>query len=365
MEDFDSLVVGGGLLGCMAAARLGELGHRTLLVEPDADLPRPDFLPSPGRLHLSYHPSPEAGRRSLANLRRFAAEFRDCVSTSHATLLAVGRAAPKVTAAQLHAFHQQFGAPITVAPEVVRRLFDPVHVETVFLAEEAVIDPARLRERLQDRLAAGRVELLADTSALEVKPLASGLLRVTLSGGAVRARRVFNCGGPRLNALQHRSGLPPLPVRHELAEAVVVEAPPPLHQAGLTILSGPFFSLTPASATPHHTLSHTRFSPHAGWADLGPAGPTPEEVLARVAKQTGFERMRREASRYMPCLGNLRYQGSGWEVKTSPLDGAAFAFHAHAGCRNLHAVVGERVDCLYDVLDRLERVAGERSVAAA
>lgn len=366
MEDFDSLVVGGGFHGCMVAAHLAERGHRTLLVENDTELLRRASVANQGRLHLAFPQSLESARRSQVNLQRFAAEFPDCVTADHATFHAVGRSAPKVTAAQLHTFYRQLGVAIDVAPESVRRLFDPAHIDAVFRVEEAVIDAAKLRRRAEDRLAGSGAEVRLETDVHEVKPLADGSLRVTLSNGGVRARRVFNCADSHLNTLQHRSGLPPLPLRHELAEVVVVDVPPPLKQAGLTILSGPFFSLTPSPSTPHHALSHTRFAPHAGWGDLGPDAPTPDEILAKVAHQTGFERMRREATRYIPCLGDLRYQRSFWEVKSFPLDrDASFAFQSHAGCRNLHAVLGTRIDCVYDLLDRVSRLLGERSLAAA
>jgi glycine/D-amino acid oxidase-like deaminating enzyme len=352
MEDFDSLVVGGGFHGCMVAAHLAERGGRTLLVENDTELLRRAAVANQGRLHLTFPQSLESARHALDNSRRFAAEFHDCVNADHATFLAVGRSAPKVTAAQLHTFYRQLGVAIDVAPEPVRRLFDPAHIDAVFRVEEAVIDAAKLRRRMEDRLAMSGAEVRLETDAHEVKPLVGGSLRVTLSSGVVHARRVFNCADSRLNTLHHRSGLPPLPLRHELAEVVFVDVPSPLKQAGLTILSGPFFSLTPSPSMPYHALSHTRFAPHAGWGDLGPDAPTPDEILAKVAHQTGFERMRREATRYVPCLGDLRYQRSAWEVKTFPLDGdASFAFQPHAGCRNLHAVLGARIDGVYDLLD--------------
>ncbi|MFO0842718.1 MAG: FAD-dependent oxidoreductase [Gemmataceae bacterium] len=365
MEDFDSLVVGGGLLGCMVAAHLAKFGGRVLLVEKGPALLGRGSLADQGRLHLAFPQATDAARRARHNLQRFTDEFRDCVAEGHASFHAVCRSA-KVTAGQIDALYRQVGVSVKLAPEPVRRLFDPAHIEAVFLVEEVVIDVARLRHQMEDRLAAAGAEVRLATSAQEVKPLPGGSLRVQLPGGAVRARQVFNCAGSRLNEFQHRSGLPPLPLRHELTEVVYVDGPPQLQHSGMVIHGGPSFSLTPSPSTTHLAFQQARFAAHAAWADLGPEGPAADEVLARVAHQTGFERMRREAGRFVPCLGDLRYRRSVWEVKASPTDAdAPFVLRAHAGCRNLHAVLGSRIDGVFDALDCVDRLLGERSRAAA
>lgn len=365
MADFDTLVVGGGFTGCMIASRLGARGQRVLLVEKQADLLTRASFANPARLGLAFPQSIEAGFRNRVALVRFAREFRSCIAAEHPTFYALGRSMPKLTAGQFHLFCRQIGTPVEPAPEVIRRLFDPAHIETVFRVEEATFDAVRLRACLRERLEQAGVEVALETSAEQVQGRADGSLEVLLSSGVVRVRQAFNCAYSHLNTLLDRSGLPMLPVRYELAELALVEAPGPLRQAGLTILSGPCFSLVPFPSTPHHSLSHVRFAAHSSWSELGRGAPTPDVALAQVAKQTGFDRMRREASRYMPTLGDLRYQRSLWEVKTAALDGEHVLFRAHAGCRNLHCVLGTRIEAIYDILDRIDPLLPRAAPVAA
>lgn len=367
MMDCDTLVVGGGFYGCMIAAHLGACGERVLLVEKGAGLLRRASLANQARVHQGYHypRSLVTGCRSRSNYARFLTEFRPAIDAGFAKFYAVGRAFSKITAGQFHHFCRRIGAPITPAPEAVRRLFDPEHIEAVFRVEEAAFDAVRLTEILADRLECARVEVALETCADRVVPLGDGGLVVTLTTAAgqrqVRVSQVFNCTYSQLNALLYRSGLPAVPLKHELAELCLVEVPGPLRRLGITVMCGPFFSLMPFPSTAWHTLSHVRYTPHASWGELGPEGPTPHEVLDRVVKQTGFERMRRDAARFVPCLTDLRYQRSLWEVKTVlPVnehdDGRPILLQLHAGVRNLHCVLGAKIDNIYDVLERIDQL---------
>ena len=56
---------------------------------------------------------------------------------------------------------------------------------------------------------------------------------------------VFCCGYAQTNAVAAASGLPVIPLKHELAEMALVEVPPALKQWGVTVMDGPFFSCMP------------------------------------------------------------------------------------------------------------------------
>jgi glycine/D-amino acid oxidase-like deaminating enzyme len=367
MADCDTLVIGGGFYGCMIAAHLAAQGDRVLLVEKHAGLLQRASFANQARVHQGYHypRSLVTGYRSRINYARFLDEFRPAIDAGFAKFYAIGRAFSKVTAAQFHLFCRRIGAPIEQAPEAISRLFDPAHIEAVFRVEEAAFDAVKLRELMERRLANTRVEVALETVAEEVTGQADRSLRITLHSGEtsrqVHARRVFNCTYSQLNDLLYRSGLPAVPLKHELAEMALVEVPGPLRRTGVTVMCGPFFSLMPFPSTSWHTLSHVRYTPHASWGELGPDGPSPHEVLEQVAKQTGFERMRRDAARYMPCLDGLSYQRSLWEVKTVlPVndndDGRPILFQTHVGVRNLHCVLGAKIDNVYDILEQIDQL---------
>src|SRR5262249_20706266 len=159
--------------------------------------------------------------RCRVNSPRFLAEYAPAVLDPREKYYAVGAGASKVTAAQFRLFCERVGAPLTRAPQAVRKLFHPDLVEDVFAVEEAAVDATRLRDLVRARLDAVGVTLATGTEAERVHAAPTGGLAVTLrsrdgSSRVATARHVFNCTYARLNVLLARSGLPALKLKHEL-----------------------------------------------------------------------------------------------------------------------------------------------------
>jgi glycine/D-amino acid oxidase-like deaminating enzyme len=355
----------------MIACHLAARGQRVLLVEKQPDLLRRASFANQARLGPGYSTDLSSPLPARWRAERFHQEFRHCLWHDRPALYAVGRSHPKLTARQFHAYYRQLGIPIEEAPDTCRRMFDPAHIEAVFRARDTIVDVDLLRREIWRRLEASGVQVALSSQVHQVQATRGGRLRVRLdTDGAERVMevpQVFNCAYTQINRLLQRSRLQPIPLRYELMELALVDVPGHLRTQGVTILSGPCFSLIPFPTTTHHSLSHVRFSPHASWTELGRGQPSPDEILAEVSTQTGFERMRREASRYMPMLGELQYQRSLWEVKAAPdggQEGCAF-FWPHAGLPHFHAALGTRLEAIYDILEAVDRVLPGRSVAIA
>ena len=136
-----------------------------------------------------------------------------------------------------------------------------------------------------------------------------------------------------------------------------MKVPELLQNYGITVMDGPFFSLTPFPARGMHTLSHVRYTPHF---TLNPSvHPSPYECLDEYAKQTRFDRMKRDASRYMPSLDRLAYEESLFEVKTVLVknetdDGRPILFERHATIPGCYSILGGKLDNIYDIYARLD-----------
>lgn len=304
--------------------------------------------------------------RSRVNYPRFLREFPECVDSGFTQYYAIGRRFSKVSARQYLRFMQSVGARIEIAPQSIRDLFDFNFIEEVFLTEECAFNPVVLKEAMVARVRDAGGELRLRTEARRIAPAGDERLAVTLHDPdgerEILAKHVFNCTYSQINALARNSGLPLVPLKHELTEMALLEVPDEFKHIGVTVMCGPFFSTMPFPPEKMHTLSHVRYTPHFYWMDAQAADYVDAHALfKRAEKSTAFPHMLRDAARYLPILAQGRYRGSLWEVKTVlPLsetdDSRPILFKRHCGLRNYHVIMGGKIDNVYDVAAELQEL---------
>lgn len=361
--DPDAAVVGGGFFGSMTALRLRQEGRRVVLLEKRSGLLQRASYNNQARVHNGYHypRSLATALSSRRNFPRFVRQFEACVERSFDQYYAVARLFSKVTATQFRNFFRRVGAPLAPASEAITRLFNADLIEEVFRVTEYAFDAVRLCEVLRGWLAEAGVEVVMDAHAMRVEPWPGGLVLHVRVGGQdqeLAVREVFNCTYAHTNSLLAASGLPLVPFKQELTEMALVEVPPPLRLAGITVMCGPFFSVMPFPARKLHSLSHVRWTPHDAWEEgKGPYVPADEEAAKRP-RRSHFGWMVQDAARYVPLLRQCRQVGSLWEVKTvlprnEGDDGRPILFRRDHGLKGLHCVLGAKIDNVYDLLDEM------------
>jgi hypothetical protein len=132
-------------------------------------------------------------------------------------------------------------------------------------------------------------------------------------------------------------------------------------------MCGPFFSVMPFPARGMHSLSHVRYTPHFSWHERTEVR-APPRWHKQFAPASAFDRMVRDAERYVPCLRNSRYCESLWEVKTvlpaSEVDDSRpILFRLHHGLPNFVCLMGGKIDNVYDVLNELDQLERARGLA--
>ncbi len=361
-EPFDTVVVGGGFFGATLATHVARGGARTLLLEAGPHLLGRASAINQARVHAGYHypRSYLTGLRSRVNAPHFIEQYRECIYDAFTHYYAIGRVYSNVSAAQFRRFCERIDAPVAAAPPEVRRLFNPVFIEDVVEVPEFTFDADRLRERVARELGEAGVEVRLGAEALRVSRAGADGIEVQLRSGdaesSVIGRRVFNCTYSRLNRLHAASGLPIVPLKHELTEMALVTPPPELAHAGVTVMCGPFFSMLPFPPRGLHTLSHVRYTPHCSWSDApGAVGLDGDEQLRRYPRISHFPHMVRDAARYLPLMRDCRAVESLWEVKTvlprSEVDDSRpILFSRNHGLAGFHCVIGSKVDNAFDML---------------
>lgn len=351
--------MGGGFFGCRLALHLRRFLPSVLLLEESPGLLTRASFNNQARVHQGYHypHSLLTALRSRVNFMRFTEEYADCVDSSFEKYYAISRDFSSVTAAQFKAFCLRIGAPLEPASAEVRSAFS-TSIEDVFLVREYAFDASKLRSRLDEQLRAAGVEVRCGVRAVAVEARAGGHLSLSITSGekpaCETAARVFNCTYSALNRLLSASSLPLIPLKHEGTEIALVEPPSLLMDKGVTVMCGPFFSVMPFPALGKHSLSHVRYTPHCSWIDDVHTALRPPWTPPQGVGQSAFDRMIRDARRYMPCLSECKQAGSLWETKTvlpasEVDDGRPILFRAHHGVHGLYCVLGGKIDNVYDV----------------
>lgn len=363
---WDAVVIGGGFFGASVALLLKERGLSVVVLEREQELMTRASYNNQARVHGGYHypRSLMTAIRSSINFPRFAKEYAGCVQSDFEKYYAVGKVGSKVSAKQFVTFMQRIGAPLGKPPQHVVKLFNPNLVEAVFTTREYAFDAKKLAEISAAQLEEAGVPVWFETEADTVCRDASGKLVLGLRRGGGResleTKWVFNCTYSQINRININSGLPMIPLRHELTEMALVEPPPVLKGMGITVMCGPFFSLMPFPPRQLHTLSHVRYTPHCTWPDKADGDYVPPlERFERMEKKTAFAFMVRDSMRLLPCLSDCVYKDSLWEVKTVlPLsdldDGRPILFRPSQELPGLVHLMGGKIDNIYDIPQELD-----------
>ncbi len=358
------MVVGGGFYGAHIAAFLARQGRSVVVLERETALLTRASYNNQARVHGGYHypRSILTSLRSRANYPRFLADHAAAIDRSFTKLYAVARRQSKVTASQFAEFCRRIGAPVKPVAAAVLRRFDADQVEGVFEVEECAFDATALAAGAERAMAAAGVQLCRGVAARAVTP--GGARRLAVRWGddttsVIEADLVVVCTYSALNDLLTDSGLPTVPLVHELTELALVEPPASLAAFGVTVMDGPFWSCMPFPAAGAHSLSHVRYTPHARWPDGGADGhPVRGDDVLRRLPPSRAPHMQRDAARYLPELSAARYLRSLWEVKTilprSDVDDSRpILVRPVDGAPGLLAVLGAKIDNVYDVEEAL------------
>jgi len=204
-----------------------------------------------------------------------------------------------------------------------------VRVEAAYETDEFSFDAPELRAALLARLDAypGRLHWFLGDTAIEAGANGDNWQVTLRSGTRVTAASVVNATYAGTNALLATFGLPPVPLKYELCEMVLVDAP--AHRdVALTVMDGSFFSLMPFGHTPWHSLSAVAYTPRRTSTDILPTFPcqrlAPDcgpAALANCANcparpVSSYPYMHTLARRFLPPAPRLRQVESLFTVKT-------------------------------------------------
>jgi glycine/D-amino acid oxidase-like deaminating enzyme len=365
-DRYGALVIGGGFYGCSIALHLArDLGVRSVAVaERGTRLLGRASYGNQARVHHGYHYPRDftTAWRSRANFRPFVERYRAAVVDSFPKLYAIARRNSQVSARRFETMMREIGAPCAPAPRRLAALFSPNLVEAVYTVEEFAFDADALAAQMEADLREAGVDILLGTTASVASRDGDDGVTILLESGAGARHAVagtaFNC---TYGMLANVGGAPAPAARlkYEIAEICLVEPPPELRGAGITVMDGPFFSCMPFPARGLHSLTHVHYTPHASWTGASHPARVPYDFLADFPRLSAFEDMRRDAARYVPLLAGTRHVDSIFEVKVVLManeqnDGRPILVEGEPVTGGVVAVLGGKLDNIFDVLEAID-----------
>jgi len=359
-QNYEVIVIGGGFYGCCIALFLRHSFQRIAIIEKEADLlTRASYL-NQARVHHGYHYPRNiiTALRSSINFPRFVFDFRHCIDGSFTMVYAIARNNSKVSAFQFRRFCESINAPIKQAPQSICNLFNRSLIEAVFTVREYALNAVKLRQWIKQHLEAAGIHVLFRKKVQRVTADQNDHVAVVLdTGECLVGQHVFNCTYSQINTLLRNSGIPLLPLKHELAEMALIEVPDELKRLGITVMDGPFFATFPFPPRSLHSLSHVRYTPHTEWYDEEYYRDAHHYLeTAQIQSRSVF--MLKDAQRYLPLLREARHVESLFEIKTLWAqneidDGRPIVFRKDHGVKNFSTIMGGKIDNIYDIIQAL------------
>lgn len=361
-SEYDVVIIGGGFYGCCLALFLRSITDRILLIEQHAELLTRASRVNQARVHFGFHypRSFVTAERSRHLSASFMRDFKDAIVNDFQMLYAISRRQSKVSTARFFRMFRDLNAPISTATPSETALFSNEYIEGVFKCTEYAFDWKILRSYLEERLKACGIDIAYNETAEKVT-VVEGMNRLELASGRfITCPELFNVTYGGLNRLLLNSGLSPLPLKYELAEIALVKPPAQLDGKAITVMDGPFFSLMPFPSEGLYSLTHVRYTPHESWVDK--QGRTDSySVVDAMPKATHWRHMVADARRYVPCINDVEYKKSFFDVKTILTknerdDGRPILLHKHSNAPGLYSIMGGKIDNIYDLLEAIKEM---------
>lgn len=372
VNNYKNVIIGGGFYGLSIALFLrDELGVKDILVIEKASsmMTRASYV-NQARVHNGYHypRSVLTAFRSSVNFPRFVKDYKEAIVNDFDKYYGIAKILSKVNAKQFKNFIVKIGSDIDDAPVEISNLFNSRLVEKIFKVKEYVFDAWVLRDLLLKKINEKPGIIIHNNEEVEKLSSQDGSILVSTSKKSYIAEKVLNCTYSQINTLHRKSGIPLVPLKHELTEMCLVKVPKSLEHFGITMMDGPFFSLIPFPSRGLHSLSHVRYTPHCSYLD---DENTPEErqnphrYFENIRYNSNYKKMYADVVRYMPSLKDIEYVESIWEVKTVLLknegdDGRPILFKPHLGIYNYTCIMGGKVDNIYDAFDEIRGLYEEK-----
>ena len=266
MQQYDKIIIGAGLYGLYSALFCAKRGQHVLVLEhDDAAFKRATFI-NQARVHMGYHypRSYSTAIKSAGYFNRFNEDYGFCVLNKFDQVYATSTNFSWSDAKEFKLFCD--AANIRCDEVAPTRYFKEGYCDGAFLTEEYTYDAQILKQYFLEQLKDYRkVEIKFGSRLKSIEKRERTYRMVYEQNGSiidVVAPFVLNSTYASVNQIQSMLGYEMFKIKYELCEIILCNVNDKLHDTGLTVMDGPFFSIMPFGKTGYHSLTSVTFTPH-------------------------------------------------------------------------------------------------------
>lgn len=279
---YDKIIIGAGLYGLYSAERCGKRGENILVLEyDDAAFKRATYI-NQARVHKGYHypRSYFTAIKSAGYFARFNKDYGFSILTKFDQIYATSTNFSWSDAKQFQKFCQN--ADIKCEEESVSKYFKGGMCDGAFLTEEYTYDAQILKNYFLEKIREYKNVSIIYGARIDTIASDGNKYIITLKNGEkYEAPFVLNSTYASVNQINRKLGFDNFKIKYELCEIILCKVNEKLHDIGLTVMDGPFFSIMPFGKTGMHSLTAVTFTPHVACKE-----PLPR--LDCQAKSNGF-----------------------------------------------------------------------------
>jgi hypothetical protein len=293
---------------------LAEKGYEVKIFERNSKAMGEASLYNQARIHGGYHypRSIQTGARSRLSYSRFTEQFSSAVRRTDKSVYAIANGS-RISSQKFQQFCKIINAPLQNLTKIEMRIFQNNLIEKAFIVEEDFFDSREILRMLLNEVKRLGIDISftqSVTSVVKNKLNSRARFTITLQSGETE---VFDKVVITTYGMFDPDGKPVEGnLTFEVCELVELNLENPFPNTAITIMDGPFWSLTPWPAFSSSVLTHVRLTPHARFDSAREA-----ESYVKVAQtRCRSKDILADASRYVPLLRESSLAGSHFVVKT-------------------------------------------------
>ena len=237
--------------------------HVVVLECDDAAFKRATYI-NQARVHMGYHypRSYSTAIKSAGYFKRFNEDYGFSILTKFDQVYATSTNFSWSDANEFKQFCSAVGIRCDeVAPT---RYFKEGYCDGAFLTEEYTYDAQIIKQYFLEELKKyNSVEIKYGVRIESIEKDADKFaIKVGGANKLFSAPFVLNSTYASVNSIQKMLGYEMFKIKYELCEIILCNVNDKLHNTGLTVMDGPFFSIMPFGKTGYHSLTSVTFTPH-------------------------------------------------------------------------------------------------------